>query len=330
MVGLQDCLDTLTEVIVSQQDEGGKHEPTPSEYFALILVTLSARVEEDKLPFFLQILVGVIPNTSASLLQSQYRAFAKVILHILSLTNSPTARYYALECIGEILLAQDTSDGFWNQVQALQAINALLGGIDDENTKIRKVAMTSLTDLLILHHTKHYSTIRTYLAEFAQGIMKATTRAHYRRSLCLLVFLEPVLVYLPQDWVKKLTTSSMRLQTIEIPKVTAAIYRLYDALFQHPAYAFSIPITQSLLTTLLTHAPLLGDVEANCYYCCALSSAFSLLIKLDNLTAYSVLPSVVGGLGRYMETEFEQVHIASCMSLKRIFQLLLISVTPLF
>lgn len=218
MVALQDCLETLTEVIVSQQDEGGKHEPTPSEYFALILVILSSRVEEEKLPFFLQILLGVIPNTTRSLLQSQYRAFAKVLLHILSLTNSATARGFALECLGKILLSQDTSDGFWNQVQALQALNALLGGIDDENPKIRKVATTSLTELLVLHHSRSYATIRQYFAEFSVGIMKACTRAQYRRSLCLLIFLESVLVYMPADWVKKLVTASIRLQAIEMPR----------------------------------------------------------------------------------------------------------------
>eukprot|EP01031_Cornospumella_fuschlensis_P028993 gene28993-34995_t len=210
MVALQDCLDTLTEVICSQQEEGGRHEPTPSEYFALILVTLSSRVEEDKLPLFLQILDGVIPNTSTSLLQSQYRSFAKVILHIMSLTNSPTARHYALECIGKVLLVQETSDGFWNQVTALQGINTLLGGIDDENQKIRKASMTCLHNLLAAHNTKRYATIRAYIAEFAIGIMKACTRANYRRALCVLLFLESTLFSMPADWIKKLVSASLR------------------------------------------------------------------------------------------------------------------------
>lgn len=324
MKGLQECLDTLKEVIISQQVEGGLHEPTPSEYFAIVTATLSTHIDEDKLPLLLKIFIGVIPNTSMILLRGQFRPIILALMNIMKLLSNgrpnETLQVLTLTAIGKVLLAQETSQGVWDSVQALQGFNTLLTFLDAESLRTRRAASSAIIDLLAYHHAQHFLSLRTYFGEFCQGIVKACSRSFYRRTHCLIILLDSAFVHLPDQAVKKFTESCLKIQACEIPRLTAAVYRMLDSTFQHPSFDFSAAASTALLTVLLHHKPTNQDVESNCYYFTSLGSCLIGLSKKDSKSAMQLLGRVLDALVLGCEAEYTQVHIASCGTMKRIIQ----------
>ena len=101
---LKDTVRALREVILSATaSNGGKaHEPSATEYFALISSTLgtSMSLGVAHTSDLLRILVGVMDNTSKSVLRSQFRSLSKTI------TEGIIGQYMASQDPEEIQLVQ--------------------------------------------------------------------------------------------------------------------------------------------------------------------------------------------------------------------------------
>lgn len=321
MTTLQDCLDVLTEVIQSQK--GTKTEPKPTDYFMVItnVITTGGNLG-DKLGLMLQVFRAVIPESDASLVASQFQVVMKALMAIArSNAEDSSVLSTTLSCIGEVLKKQETSDGFWSALFTLQALNALLAFLDDENSKVRKASHEAINNLLDHHHTQRATSLPAYFTEFALGVMKACSRSNYHRSHCLVVLFESSLVTIPEKSLPAIIEQMLKLQNCEIPKLTSAIFRTFDALFQHPKYSFSIEMTyHCLFNQLLSTLPQTSDIEAIGFYLNAVSSSFIHLLKnhSDYTSTVLCLERLNNVFSQFVDSEFSQVHCSVALNLKRI------------
>jgi ribosomal RNA-processing protein 12 len=335
--GLQDAVSTLQDVIKSQQAKGQEHEPTPTEYFAVISAMVSVGSGGDRLMDLLKVLTAVVPSASKPVVQGQFKPLSQSLLNILKVqANDETAVQTILQALGAIMQQQEQSDGFWNAVHSLQSINALLSFVDSDSSKIRKLSTTILSTLMQAHQQKKASALRSYVADFCVGVILSCSRASYKRTHCVVLFLETVLALVPEEKVMSIMEYSLRLQLCEIPKLTAAVYRMYDTTFQSPYYSFTAATTLQALQLLLASRPATSDMESNTYFCTALASAVLCLRKQDKAALITGTPSgasatpasaanssnllnrCVASLIAMCESEFVQVHCAVSTALKRI------------
>ncbi|KAJ1434364.1 armadillo-type protein [Ochromonadaceae sp. CCMP2298] len=322
--GLEDTIATLEEVIRSEQEPGLEHEPTPTEYFALISTTLSVGAGGERLPELLKVLLAVIPNTSKAILRMQFKSLSQSLLAILQKhVDDDSLVHGALQLLGALMQQQDCSDGFWSAVHALQAVNALLSFADSESPKVRKTAHDQLLALLRSHQMAKSTSVRAYVGDFCVSVILHCSRSAYKRTHCVVLFLESALVHLPEDKLQSLLEYALRLQLCALPKLTAAVYRMFDMLYQSPYYAFPSTASLKSLQLLLRSRPATPDMEANTYYCTALASGLICARKRDRFvfagaSSGLALDRIVSGLVGMCESDFIQVHVAVGTALKRI------------
>lgn len=346
--GLQDTIATLQDVIKSQQEKGKEHEPTPTEYFALISTTISVGSGGDRLPELLKVLLAVIPSTSKAIVKVQFKPLCQSLLTILKVNaENDTLSHTALSVLGAMMQEQENSDGFWSALHALQCINAVLSFADSDSSKIRKLSHDILIALMRSHQLSKTTAVRGYIADFCVGVILSCSRAIYKRTHCVILLLENVLSFVPEDKLQPLLEFSLRLQLCEIPKLTAAVYRMFDTTFQSPYYAFTANGTLQAVHLLLTSRPATADMESNTYFCTALASGLLCLRKQDRAALLTGVPAMtsplagaaagavpavaatVGPQGNLMnkvtaalinmcESDFVQVHLAVSTALKRI------------
>lgn len=322
---LVDCIHVLEEVIRSRQDPANPHEPTPSDFFGIIASILATGATEEKTGLMIRILSAVIPKASSNLVRTYFKPVFQALGKIMQSTEDLQLSSLCLSCIGSLLKQQETSEGFWNGLPALQATNTLLTFIDGQ-PRLRKIAWEALTTLTELHAKQGATAYRTYLAEFILGVFKDTNRSNYRRGHCVVVFLESALVYLPEQSAKKVIENALKLQACEIPRLTAAVYRMIDTYLQSPVVSFSANVARSVLKVLLNNPPNTQDVETLCHFQGSLTSALVLLDRASG--AHGFLGSQEGEvelvrrtlqqLQRSLDSDFAAVHVAVAASYKRI------------
>ena len=128
----------------------------------------------------------------------------------------------SLDALGSLLLAQDTSEGTWSSVHALQAINAMLTYIDCDSVMIRRMSTTKLLALLTKHREEGCKAVRTYICDFCLEVLRNTSRADHKRALFVVFFLENILPVMVEGSITKLSSQVLRIPPIEIPQLTAA------------------------------------------------------------------------------------------------------------
>ena len=254
-MSLPATLSAYGDIIKGQQDAGGEHEPTPTEYFAVISATLGQATEQS--PEFLtdsiKILDAVSLQASTAVVRGQFRSLCASYQQIITLsTDNAQLLKTTLSALGTLLYVQEVSDTFWGNVQALQCLNTLLAFLEDANMKLRKVAYDQLIRLMTLHKEKKSKAFRTYVADFCIGIMSNCNRADYKRSLYIVLFLERAAAYLPEEanYSVRLFETAISLQSSNQPVLTAAVLRAADALFQSPQYSLAPSETASCLRIL--------------------------------------------------------------------------------
>lgn len=315
-------LSALRDVIISQQNENQQHEPTASEYLALISATLNSNVETEHLSEILQILISILPHSSVSLVQLRFKTLMTCLLQLGNScgVNHRKILKYILKSIGLLCNMQEVSDVVWITKLALQAVNALLGFIDDVQFRIRKEIHEHLRALLQNHKNhSNYLTIRSYIHDFCLEVMKSCTRSEYKRSLHILVFLENSAVFLPESKSLKLFQTVLNLQKCNQSILTAQVFRFIDSFFQNPFNSLTVNHGYQLVIMLMKNRPETADMEANTYYCTACASAVAYIYKRDAFIKLDILPSLTVLLIQMCEAEFTQIHCAVTASLKRIF-----------
>ena len=316
---LAEVVAALKDVIKSQQIAGKEHEPTSTEYFAIVLSTVSSGKHDENLEYLLRILNAVIPSSSSIVVRSQFKQLGSCLLKIAKANSEDTNLLQAcLETLGSAMRAQDSSDGFWGAVYALQSINAFLACMDDSRFKIRKTCSDQLIALLRDHKRAGGRAVRSYVGDFCLGVLRSCSRSEYKRSLFIILFLESGTVYFPEAMIRTICETALRLQACEQPVLTSAVCRMIDALYQNSSLSLSGDKCHDSIQILLDMKPATADMEANTYFCTALASGLTYLHKTNSDLSDSLLPSAILSLVAGCETEFTQIHCAVGSALKRL------------
>jgi len=321
---IEEVASALGEVICSQQAPGAYHDPTPTEYFAAILGTLSSSSDISKvfhLGELLVILEGVIPDASSHVVRSQFAPTAGMLLSIVQAyeENAQILRL-SFNALGALLRVQEKSDGFWSSLPAFQTLNAFLTLIDDERVKLRKSIHSQLTQLLAQHAFQDAKPVRSYVAEFCLEIMRTATRSNYKRALFVSLFLESSISLFSQDNVLQLFGALLQLREAGQPMLTAAAFRSIDAGLQSPQFRMTTDQIQQLLAAIVSTGPDTADMESNVYYYASLASGLASLDRVDRAAGEAMVPKVLPSLINGFETPFVQIHTAVGAAMKRVLQ----------
>lgn len=337
---MESTLAALKEVIAESRSSAElpdqrATEPTPTEFFALIcslltsnagewrlyLLTLAHRLTGSALDVvaMVDILAAVVPHSATDVVRSQFRALSMVILELLR-RNGDDVRiaHSCISALGQLMLQQDLN--IWETVYALQSVNALLSYIDHSSPKLRKLVAALISSLVTSHSNKGARQLRSYLGEFFRGVLKACSKADYKRSLFSLKVLESSLAHLlPADAIAVCELAA-KIQSCDQVTLTAQAFRTLDCFFQSAAFLLSWEQTLRLVKQVLQLPPKTLDMEANTFYLTSLTSAFLQLHRLKEDRAMSLLSKVSGALASGCDSEFTQVHCAVGVSLKRVVQ----------
>ena len=324
---LNQALATYAEVIRGQQETGKEHEPTPTEFFAVISSTLgqSSQSSPDFMIDSIRILDAVTLQASQAVVRGQFRPLSATYMQIISLgTDNASVLKAAVSALGTLLYVQEVGDSFWSSVQALQCVNTLLAFLEDANMKLRRTAHDQLMRLLRLHqqHKQRARALRSYIGDFCMGILRACTRPTYKRSLYIVLFLESAAALLPEEarYSVGLIEVALNLQCCELPVLTAAALRLIDSYLQAPEYDLQ-PEDTLACVSLLANTPLqTKDMESNTYRYLALGSGLARVHRQITLSKAPTdfFPSICTALLLGCEADFVQVHDAVGTAIKRV------------
>lgn len=112
---LLDVMSALSQVIQSQRAQGHIGDPTPTELFAVISLTLSSGAAVEHLPHVLKIFSFVTPQTASTILRAQFRPTAVTLMRIIQgCPDEVKVQSFALAALGDLMCAQEASEGFWS------------------------------------------------------------------------------------------------------------------------------------------------------------------------------------------------------------------------
>ena len=168
---LVQVMAAFKDVITTQRQADGTDrsntDPTPTELFAVISLTLSTGAAVEHLNKVMKIFSVILPQTNQILLRSQFKTTSVTLMRILKgCADQPEVLVLTLDSLGSLLQALDSSEGTWTSVQALQAINGILAHIEDPRTAVRKMATSKLIELMDQHKNANCKGVRMYIADF--------------------------------------------------------------------------------------------------------------------------------------------------------------------
>jgi hypothetical protein len=273
----------------------------------------------EHLPANLQILKGIIPQTSKMILKDQFKLLSSLLLKIAQdASDNAKLLRLSIEVLGLAMKYQDTTEGFWGSMMALQTLNAFLSLLDDSRFKVRKAVSDQLVALLQVHKMAKSTAVSSYVRDFSLGVLGSCTRSDYKRSLYVVYFLESALALIPNDSITTMVRAILNLQGCSQPVLTAASLRAIDAYFQSPYVSLNGRQAVECLEILLSSTPTTADMEANGFYCTAVASGLVLIKKLNPQAMSVMLLPGVQHIVNACDAEFIQIHIAAAGALKRI------------
>jgi ribosomal RNA-processing protein 12 len=324
--GLQEVLTALTEII-RHETQNPQYNPSPTEYFAVILTTLRSATNMDQhhLRDLLQMLAGVTPQAHHSVLVSQFKLSYELLSHFLNEIPDSKIQSYCLSILGHMMEVQEASDAVWRSQNMLKVLNLFLKAMDDQHDRVRKVAHQRLASLLEKHHQFNVKVSRSYVSDFCSAILQSCQRSNYKRSLQVVIFLERSLPAFSSADITTLFRSCLALQECEQPLLTAQVFRTIDSFFQYPsssADASFHAVLPEMLGVLINHPPRTPDMEAIAFYCTSLASGVIALHRINPSAFWSLAhPHPVVRVSSLLlsrcESEFSQIHCAVGVALKR-------------
>ena len=334
---LKDVFTSIREVIVAQQNDAARHEPTSTEFFAVLITILSTNVETNHLIQLLTLLDGVIPASAVVVVKEQFKVISNTLLKIVKLASTSLNNdddnnkeinmiiRLSLVALGTLLSKQELGDGFWGSLPALQALNSLLAYVDDElNNRTRKDVVDKLVALLILHSKNSSNSnnkfFRNYISDFCIGVINSCSRSSYKRTLYIIMFLEAALPLLSPAKQLMIIGKTLALQICNQPILNAAIFRMLDSYYQSPRYTLGPEQTISSIKVLLDNNPLTKtkDMEATAFFCTTVASALSNSNRRSNTLTVGILQSCLDALLDCLDCEFMQIHVAISTAIRRI------------
>ena len=315
---MNEVLAALKEVIIAET--GKEHEPSPTEYFATIIATLKSSVEIDHLNEMLQLLEAIIPQANQAVVLSQFGVIRDICVQVLETTSSIKTQYYCLSALGRVMKVQDTSEKSWNSAKSFKLLNVYLAFLDYETPlRVRKIAGTRLCELL--HHHKQHNTrsVRSYVADFCTSVFDTCQRNDYKRSLCVVEFLQSSLACFNEQDIVKIYESALILQECEQPILIAELFKMVDCFFQSPYLTLSAnSLCDKILIPLMSSGPKTNDMESIGFFCTAIASGMTKIHRLDREICIRQLVPCIQSLLLRCEADYTQIHCAVGTALKRI------------
>ena len=131
---LAHVMAAFKEVISAQRQANGNgfdddSDPTPTELFAVISLTLSTGAAVDHLGKVMKIFSAILPQSNQTILRSQFKTTALTLIRIIKgCSDQIEVIVLALDCLGSLLRAQDSSEGTWSSVQVRSCSRGRLRG----------------------------------------------------------------------------------------------------------------------------------------------------------------------------------------------------------
>jgi hypothetical protein len=293
---VNDVLKALTEVIVLQS--GTPHDPSPTEYFASIVATLKSSAEIEHLNELLQLLEAVLPQSNHAVVMSQFTVIRDICSHLLEASSSSKTHHFCLSLLGRLMKMQEATEGSWNTAKSFKLLNIFLAYLDyDTSPRLRKIAGTRLGELLQHHKQCNVRTARAYLADFCTTVFTNCKRNDYKRSLCVVEFLESSFGFFHDQDIIKMFEAAFNLQECDQPILIASLFKMLDCFFQSPYLTLSGRLLcDHILTPIIGTAPKTTDMESIGFYCTAIASGMTKLHRLDRELSISLLVPCIQSL----------------------------------
>jgi len=315
-------LSALRELIISQQGGSAqKHEPTANEYYACILssLTSSQSVQLDHIAELMVIMKGVLPAVSKELVRASFRQCSPLLLGVVQAYNADTTTLrHCVAVLGTLLSLQESGDGFWASLPALQCMNAFIVLLDDDRTSVRKAVGVELTRLLAAHKTVGATGMRMYLADFGVQVLQTCTRSDYKRAMHLAQFLTTCMGSFPEAAAAALLSGLLGLRECRQPSLTAAAFKCVDATMQNAGLRLTAPQVTTFLAELLAAGTDTLDMESNVYFFSGVTSCVLRLVDAGQAVSEDDLIGKVNLLMAGFRQEFVQIHTIVGASLKRL------------
>ena len=289
---LKNTLEVLKEVIVDHIEQYGHnttttHDPTPTEFFALITSIISngskskalSQLSNDKLPELLIILAAVIPQSSVIVIKQQLKLITMTLLAIVQVNGNVTTQdglnvtFLSLSCLSAVMIQSFSSNTIHSSMEWFKGINCFLTFLDCDENKIRKLSHHILIKLMNISSkftSNEKDSAITYISEFCLEVLKSCTRNQYRRPLCVIIFLESSLSSVASSLLLQIIQTALQLQVCEVPKLTAAVYRMLDSFLQTKYYSAVDPqvsdLIDAVLPMILSNPVNTADMEANTHF----------------------------------------------------------------
>jgi len=313
---IEGVLQSLKEVI---QQSGATHEPTPTEYFAVILATFSSGKDVDHVIPLLEIFHAVIPKTAPVVVRSQFKQILVCLLGLCKANTDNTKLIrLSITSLARCMQLCEVTDAFWRTKEAMHAFNALLRMLDDPKVKLRKAVQLELNNLLRVHKQAHGTYIRSYMADFCIEILKECKKSDYKRALHVIIFLEASAQNLIEKDAVRVCEQCLKVQECGQAVLSVEVFRMLDSFFQSPRLTLSGAQTARCVHLLFELKPRTSDMETNSYFCGALASGIACLHRADRAACGALAVQAVSCLVSRCELEFTQVHCAVGNAVKRI------------
>ena len=215
---------------------------------------------------------------------------------------------------------QETTENCWNTAKNFKLLNIFLAFLDYDTTpRLRKMAGTRLGELLQHHKQHNVRTARAYVGDFSATVFVNCKRNDYKRSLCVVEFLESSFGFFHDQDIIKIFEAAINLQECEQPILIAALFKMLDCFFQSPY--LTLPARQlcdQVLAPIIANAPKTTDMESIGFYCTTIASGMTKLHRLDRELCIGQLVPCIQTLLMRCEADYTQIHCAVGTALKRI------------
>lgn len=298
LIHLTYFLTAVSEVIKQQ---GGKESDT--EYFAVLMTTLEvAETSEDSLGATLSLLGMVIKRVPPNVLKLKFSAAAKSLLDLLGRhiesDNSVLVRSL-IGCLGVLLRNQDPP--VWASSSTTQIYDALLTFVASPKPQVRKSAQHAVCAVLKgspfmiqaegrfrLHpaasRTGKYCL--TFIEEHGYGSEPSPL-------LHLLNLLKDIISVLPQNEVKSLAESLLKLMTLNNVLITSCAMQCFHGLMvgrPDPSTTLSADLNARLITALYDYQPSINDTQPLRGWLSVMAQSLINLGRLDSKLCAGHLP----------------------------------------
>lgn len=307
-----------------------------NEYFAAIMTALEAQ-DQSHTPELVCLLDAVIGHVDGGILRGKFKAISSVLILLLK-TNREREMTSLIrdlvDCLGKLLLAQETSRASWSSPGLLKAFFELLSCFKERRPRIRKAAMHAILELLRLHASRKLWVLSKQVSDFSAVVLEGCTVSDSVPTLHLLGFLAEALPLVPEASAKPLVELLVKLQKLDNTLVLQASLRTLRAYVKAsescskivpqevagPPGSLSCTFLQELSFAVLASAPRTQDEQVSQAFCELVSTCMECLASRGPIAQarQQLFPRAIQAMVSQCEAGAVSVQEAACLSMRLI------------